>query len=197
MWSHRQIPGWPQFFQQQVFPSVPFLVNFNCAIICQSFHLNVHVLIRQHQSLYTVRFLISAAPIIWYILGIAVLCPPLLVSIVQSFLCVLVRQSQSLHTVCFQIFAAPVKWYILGIAVLHHPWLVSIESFLKASSSSSSVWIQPFHLLRIICFWNFSRHMHTPPLKTPLAPSPASFNHFWKHHPPVIHCLLLAYFAYT
>ena len=38
MWSNRQIPGWPQFFQQQFFHSVPSLVDFNCAIIFQSFH---------------------------------------------------------------------------------------------------------------------------------------------------------------
>ena len=40
MWSDQQIPGWPQFFQQQVFPSVPFLVDFSCSIIVRSFHLN-------------------------------------------------------------------------------------------------------------------------------------------------------------
>ena len=38
MWSDWQIPGWPQFFQQQFFHSVPCLVNFNCAIIFRSFH---------------------------------------------------------------------------------------------------------------------------------------------------------------
>ena len=37
--------------------------------------------------------------------------------------------------------------------------------------------IRPLRLLRIICFRNFSQHAHAPPLKTPLAPSPACFNH--------------------
>ena len=32
VWSDRQIPGWPQFFQQQVFSSVPSLVDFNRTI---------------------------------------------------------------------------------------------------------------------------------------------------------------------
>ena len=40
MWSDWQIPGWPQFFQQLLFPSVPSLVNFKCAIIFQRFHLD-------------------------------------------------------------------------------------------------------------------------------------------------------------
>ena len=40
MWSDRQIPGWPRFFQQQIFPSVPSLVDFNSAIISRSFHLD-------------------------------------------------------------------------------------------------------------------------------------------------------------
>ena len=43
MWSDRQIPRWPQFFQQQLFPSVPSLVDFNRAIISRlgSFHIDV------------------------------------------------------------------------------------------------------------------------------------------------------------
>ena len=47
--------------------------------------------------------------------------------------------------------------------------------------------------LRIICFRNFSRLAHAPSLKTPLAPSPACFNHsiFFESLPgplPVISC---------
>ena len=38
MWSDWQIPEWPQLFQQFLFPSVPFLVDFKCAIIFRSFH---------------------------------------------------------------------------------------------------------------------------------------------------------------
>ena len=81
------------------------------------------------------------------------LCPPWLISVALLLLeastlifCVLFRQCQSLHTVCFQIFAAPVVWSILRIAVLRPqaPLLVSIvQSFLKASSSSSRVRIRP------------------------------------------------------
>ena len=40
MWSDWQIPGWPQFFQQRLFPSVPSLVDFKCAIIFRRFHLD-------------------------------------------------------------------------------------------------------------------------------------------------------------
>ena len=40
MWSDRQIPGRHQFSQQQVFPSLPSLVDFKCAIIVRSFHLD-------------------------------------------------------------------------------------------------------------------------------------------------------------
>ena len=44
------------------------------------------VLIRPRQSLHTVCFRIFAAPVVWSILEIAVLRPPRVVSIVQSFL---------------------------------------------------------------------------------------------------------------
>ena len=40
MSSDWQIPGWPQFFQQQLFLSVPSLVDFNGAIIFGSFPLD-------------------------------------------------------------------------------------------------------------------------------------------------------------
>ena len=69
---------------------------------------------------------------------------------------------------------------LLEIVVLCPPQLVSIvQLFLNASSltRSSSVLIQPLSLLRIICFRNFRRQAHAPPLKTPLAPSPACLNH--------------------
>ena len=67
---------------------------------------------------------------------------------------------------------------LLGIAVLCPPQLVSIvQLFLKASSLSSGVLIQPLSSLRIIRFQNFRLHAHAPPLKTPLAPSPACLNH--------------------
>ena len=63
------------------------------------------------------------------------------------------------------------------MAVLRPPRFVSIiQSFLKASSSSFCMQIRPLHLLRILCFRNFSLHAHAPPLKTPLPPSPACFN---------------------
>ena len=52
----------------------------------------------------------------------------------------------------------------------------TVQSFLKASSLSSRVLIQPLCSLWIICFWNFSQHTHAPPWKTPLAPFPACFN---------------------
>ena len=41
----------------------------------------------------------------------------------------------------------------------------------------SRVRIRPLRSLRIICFRNFSQHAHAPPLKTPLAPSPACINY--------------------
>ena len=75
------------------------------------------------------------------------------------FFCVLMWPRQSLHTCCFWIFVAsvPVMWSIMEIAVLCPPMLVSIvQSFLKASSSSSCVRILPLQLLRTICFQNFS-----------------------------------------
>ena len=40
MWNDRQIPGWPQFHQQWLLPSMPSLVDFKCAIIFRSFHLD-------------------------------------------------------------------------------------------------------------------------------------------------------------
>ena len=128
------------------------------------------------------------------------LCPSWSISVAQLLFkasslifCVLIRQCQSLHTVCFWIFTVPVIWSILGIAVLHPPLMVSIvQSFLKASLSRSSVQILPLLWLKIVWFWNFSQHVHAPPLKTPLAPSPACFNlrlyYFWKPPPPVILC---------
>ena len=83
MWSDPQFPWWPQFFQKQVFSSVPFLVYFNCAIISK------------FPPLFSVRWLGSAnhtvclqflfSPVVGSILGIAVLLPPQLVSIVQPF----------------------------------------------------------------------------------------------------------------
>ena len=123
-------PRGPQFFQQQVFPSVPSLVDFNSVLFFE---------------------------------------------VSTSIICVLIWPRQSLFTVCFRIFTVPVVWSILGIAVLRPPRLVQL--FLKASSLSSRVRIRPLRSLRIICFRNFSRHANAPPLKTPLAPSPPSFNH--------------------
>ena len=86
MWSDWQIPGWPQFFQQQVFPSVPSLVHFNSAIVFQSFHLDF--LCDDLAAPITSYCLFSNfhCVCLWSILGIAVLLPPLLVSIAQLFL---------------------------------------------------------------------------------------------------------------
>ena len=70
--------------------------------------------------------------------------------------------------------------------------IVPVQSFLIASSSSSCVRMmqrtRPFRSLRIICFRNFSRHAHVPPLKTPLHPRCLlqSLDYFWK--PGVISC---------
>ena len=84
----------------------------------------------------------------------------------------------SFHTVGSGIFAMPVRWSVQEIAILHPSRLVSIvQSFFKASSSSSRVWILPLWYLRTSGFWNFGQHAHAPPLKTPLASSPACFNH--------------------
>ena len=114
MWSDRQIPRWPQFFQQPLFPSVPSLVDFNRAIISRlgSFHID---------------FLCAhlATPVLSY-----------------RF---------------FQIFVAPVVWSILEIAVLRPPWFVSIvQSFFKASSSSSRVRIRPLQSLGTIWLTPFA-----------------------------------------
>ena len=56
MWSDWKIPGWPQFFQQQVFPSVPSLVNFNCSIIFEVSTSISSVLIWPLQALHNVCF---------------------------------------------------------------------------------------------------------------------------------------------
>ena len=39
-WSDQRISGWPQFFQKQLFPSVPSLVYFEYATIFRSFQLS-------------------------------------------------------------------------------------------------------------------------------------------------------------
>ena len=59
----------------------------------------------------------------------------------------------------------------------HFIWIWIIQSYFRASSLSSRVQIQPLSSLMIICFRNSSQHAHAPPLKTPLATSPACFNH--------------------
>ena len=43
MWSDQQFPGWPQFFQQELFPSVPSLADFNCTITFRSFQWTFHL----------------------------------------------------------------------------------------------------------------------------------------------------------
>ena len=35
-----RFPGWPRFFQQQVFPFVPSMVDFKCTVIFRNFHLD-------------------------------------------------------------------------------------------------------------------------------------------------------------
>ena len=61
-----------------------------------------------------------------------------------SIFCALIWPRQSFHTICFRICTSPVMWSILEIAVLRPPQLVSIvQSFLKASSSSSRVRVRP------------------------------------------------------
>ena len=69
------------------------------------------VLIRPLHSLHTLCFRIFAAPVVWSILVIAVLSPPRLVSIVQSFLKVSSSSSRvrilplrSLSFICFRNF---------------------------------------------------------------------------------------------
>ena len=87
MWSDRQIPRWPQFFQQPLFPSVPSLVDFNRAIISRlgSFHIDFLCAHLATPVLSYRFFQIFVAPVVWSILEIAVLRPPWFVSIVQSF----------------------------------------------------------------------------------------------------------------
>ena len=105
MWIDRQVPGWPRFYQQQLFPSVPSLV--------ESFH--------------SVCFRIFAAPVMWSTLKTAVLRPPRLFSIVHSFLKasssssrVRIWSLRSLRTISFRNISwhAPLKtlpslfWYV-------------------------------------------------------------------------------------
>ena len=93
MWSEWQIPGWlwwPQFFQQQLFSSVPVCPPWQILITLFSWFFKISisffcVLIWPHQSFHTVCFWIFAAPVIWSILEIVVMFPHQLVSIVQSF----------------------------------------------------------------------------------------------------------------
>ena len=128
MWSDPQFPWWPQFFQKQVFSSVPFLVYFNCAIISK------------FPPLFSVRWLGSAN-----------------------------------HTVCLQFLFSPVVGSILGIAVLLPPQLVSIVQ----PFSKPPPWVlvcKSCHSVRSGSFV-FETLVGTPPLKTPLAPSYACFNH--------------------
>ena len=55
--------------------------------------------------------------------------------------------------------------------------LAMVQSFLKASSSSSRVRVRPLWSLRTICFQNLSQDAYDQTLKTPLTPSLACFNH--------------------
>ena len=108
MWSDLKIPGWPQFFQQELFPSEPSLVDFNRAIIFRSFHvdfLNANLAMPIISCLY---FQIFAAPVVWSILEIAVQRPPRLVSIVQSFLNAFSSSSR------VQIWLQRCAWSCLG-----------------------------------------------------------------------------------
>ena len=77
MWSDRQIRGWPQFFLQQLFLSVPSQFDINCVIIFKVSTLIFCVLIWPRQSLHTACFRIFVALVIWSILEFAVLLPPL------------------------------------------------------------------------------------------------------------------------
>ena len=134
MWSDRQIPGWPQFFQQQIFPSVPSMVDFKIAIIFRRFYLD-----------FLCAYL--AAAIISY-------------HLFSNFRCA--------RHIIHPENCSPAPYS----AGLNCPII-----FLKASSSSSRVRIWPLWSLRTICLRNFSRYTHAPPLKAPLMPSPACFNH--------------------
>ena len=76
IWSDRQIPGWPQFFQQQFFHSVPSLIDFSCAIIFWSFHFdflcaNLAELIISYRLLLNLQ-----SAVVWSILEMAVLHLP-------------------------------------------------------------------------------------------------------------------------
>ena len=84
MWSCRQLPEWPQFFQQQSFPSVPSLANFYRAIIFRRFHIDfLRANLATPIILYRLFSNIRCARR-WSKLEIAVLHPRQTVSIVQS-----------------------------------------------------------------------------------------------------------------
>ena len=60
---------------------------------------------------------------------------------------------------------------VLSLIGFNHP-------IISQSPSSSSIELnQPLSSHRVVCFRNFSRNTHTPPLKTPHMPSPACFNY--------------------
>ena len=76
MWSDRQIQGWPQFFQQKLFPSV---ISRSILIEWLFFEVSTTIfcmLIWPRKSLHTVFFRIFVAPVIWSILEIAFLPHP-------------------------------------------------------------------------------------------------------------------------
>ena len=137
MWSDPQFPWWPQFFQKQVFPSVPFLVYFNCAIISK------------FPPLFSVCWLGSAN-----------------------------------HIVCLQIFIfARRRIHPGNCSPAPSPVGFNRSTFLKASSLSSRVQILPLRALRIICFWNFSRHSTLKNSSCALLCLFQSLNYSWKHPP--------------
>ena len=156
---NEQIPEQPHFFQQQLFSSVPSLVNFKCPIIFRSFHLNFLcanlAAVPQHQS----KIPIFAAPVIWSILDIAVLCPPQLVSIVQSFLKAPPSSSSELRTVCFQNFSQDAYYPPLKTPLALSPACFNHSIILKASFSSHVVSICPHPSFQTIYYTEF---LHAP-----------------------------------
>ena len=87
LWSDQRIPGWPQFFQQQLFPYLLSIVDFNCTIYFWSFHLDF--MCANLDAPITVCFWIFASIMIPYYekilpyYEIVILRRPLFVSIVQ------------------------------------------------------------------------------------------------------------------
>ena len=85
MWSDWQIPGDLSSSNSNCFPlCIPWSIS-NAQSFFQVSTLIFCVLIWQHQTFHTICFRIFTSPVMWSILEFAVLRPPQLISIVQSF----------------------------------------------------------------------------------------------------------------